>query len=394
MNATALPTPNRAIIAWALEESGHDRARVAKRLAVKPEKVEDWIDGHALPTLRQLHELALFLQRPLSLFFQDKPPRTTPLGGEYRRLKDVKPGAESPELRLAIRQMLARREIAINLNDELGYDVPAFQASVSHRDDPKAAGRKLRALLKIQEDEHLRWTDAYVAWREWRTAIEELGVLVFMFPKVELSEVRGISLVRKPMPVVAVNTKESVESRAYTALHELVHLMLVNANEEGAALADNNQPAEWEELERFAEKAASYALIDEDVLSEQVRRHGVPSGIEDMRKQAIRFKVTPLAYATRLWQSELLTWNQYDEWRGSWRQYVEALPKKTGGFATPVDKALGRGGRSYAQLVLEAFDTNRITSAEATRYLNLRIDKFDTLRERLAKGQGEGGRDE
>ena len=38
----------------------------------------------------------------------------------------IEPGHESPELRLALRQMLNRRENAINLMEELGEPIPDF----------------------------------------------------------------------------------------------------------------------------------------------------------------------------------------------------------------------------------------------------------------------------
>jgi hypothetical protein len=57
-------------------------------------------------------------------FFMPRPPQLAPLAMEYRRLPGVEPGHESPELRLALRQMLARRENALNLMEELGQEIP------------------------------------------------------------------------------------------------------------------------------------------------------------------------------------------------------------------------------------------------------------------------------
>ncbi len=50
--------------------------------------------------------------------------------------------------------------------------------------------------------------------REWRAAVEQLGVLVFQFPKVELTDVRGLSLLRFPLPVVGVSSKEQPDKFA------------------------------------------------------------------------------------------------------------------------------------------------------------------------------------
>ncbi|GMV88990.1 MAG: hypothetical protein AMXMBFR81_19210 [Chthonomonas sp.] len=378
------PSPNPRIIAWARQEAGYDVERVAKRLQLPPAQVRGWESTGKPPTVRQLMNLAAFLKRPLSLFFQGEPPRSRPLSAEYRRLPGVEPGSESPEFRLAVRDMLARREIVLNLLDELGHELPEFTLRARLDEEPKIVGARLRQRIGITADQQMAWRDKWQAWREWRSAIEEIGVLVFMLPGVSLVEARGLALLRKPLPVAAVNTKEFAESRAYTALHEVVHLMLANADEERPAMNEARSADEFEQIERFAEVAASYALAAEDAFARAVEQ-APPTDVQGVRDLALCFKMSPLAAATRLRESGFWTWPQYNAWRLSWNQYVGGLPKPKG-FATPVSKAIGRGGRMFAQLVLEAYDTHRITSVEAARYLNLRTEHFDNLRTRLVQG--------
>lgn len=387
------PQPNPRLIEWARKDAGYDVARVAKRLQLPEEKVQGWESTGKPPTVRQLMNLAAFLQRPLTLFFQEEPPRLTPLTAEYRRLPNVVPGEESPEFRLAIRHMAARRQDALDLIEELGDEPPEFTLRAHLSDDPKEVGARLRERIGITSTQQEGWRDGWQAWREWRATIEEIGVLVFMFPKVALEEARGVALLRSPWTVAAVNTKEVVESRAFTALHEVVHLMLAAANEESSALTDTRTAGETERLERFAEVAASHALVLEEALAGAVG-DSPPTDVPGMRTLAARFRITPLAAATRLQQSGYLTWPQYKAWRTAWDAYLDALPKEKGGFATPVGKTLGRGGRTFSQLVLEAFDNRRITTADAARLLNLRPDHFDTLRQKLISGSNEASADE
>lgn len=379
------PRPNPRLIAWARKDAGYDVARIAKRLQLPEQQVEGWEGTGKPPTVRQLMNLASFLRRPLSLFFQDEEPRLRPLAAEYRHLPGVVTDQESPEFRQAVRDMLARRENALNLMEELGDEIPEFNLRAHLSEDPKVVGTRLRERIGITTEAQFGWRDKWQAWREWRATIEEMGVLVFMFPSVLMEEARGIALIRSPLPVAAVNTKEVAESRAYTALHEVVHLMLANAREESAALDERRSAQEFEQLERFAEIAASYAVVSEDALIREVGQ-APPKDIPGMQRLASRFKITPLAVATRLRESAYLTWPQYNAWRASWNRYVATLPKARPGRATPVSKALGRGGRTFSQLVLEAYDTNRITTAEAARYLNLRTEHFDALRQRLVQG--------
>ena len=57
-----------------------------------------------------------------------------------------------------------------------------------------------------------------------------------------------------------------------------------------------------------------------------------------------------------------------------------------GGLATPVEKAVNRAGRPFAALVLEALAANRITSVDASRYLDLKFEHFEKLGDHLREG--------
>lgn len=382
---------NPLLLTWARAESGYALDRVAKRLNVKEERVAEWEAGERQPTLKQVENLARFLHRPLSVFFMPRPPQLPPLATEYRRLPDVEPGQESPELRLALRQMLTRRENALNLMGELGESIPQFSLRAHLRESPAEVGQRLRRATGVEVATQLSWSNEYEAWRKWRAAVEQLGVLVFQFPKVSLSEVRGLALLRTPMPVAAVNAKEIPEARAFTLCHEVVHLMLAASNEEEPAARERRRGNEWLDVERFAEVAASHALAPEETLRGVIGQLGLQRAewsIENVRRVAKKFRLTPLATATRLRESGFMTWAQYNQWREQWQAYVATLPPRKGGFATPMEKAVNRTGRPFAQLVLEALSANRITSVDASRYLDLKFEHFDKLRAHLTTGPG------
>lgn len=393
MPATELAPVNPKVLAWARTEGGWRPEQVAKTLHVKPERVVAWEEGARKPTFRQVENLARFFHRPLSVFFQPTPPKLPPLAAEYRRLPGVEVGSESPALRLAIRQMLNRRTLALDLLEELGEGARLFDLAAHLDEGPAAVGARLRAALGVSIVVQLGWGNEWQAWRAWRDAAEAAGVLVFQFAKVTLEEARGLSLLDWPLPVVGINGKERVpEAKAFTLMHELVHLMLARGNEEQPALTERRNAAEWSAVERFAEAAASHALVPEDALQQAVgpgRALDQAWSITEIQRLARRLRITPLALATRLRESGFMSWQRYHEWRGEWAEFVLSLPKRGGGFATPAEKAVGRTGRPFVKLVLEAMDANRITSVDAARYLDLKFQHFDQLRT-LLRGPGEG----
>ena len=356
-----------------------------------------WEKGELLPTMRQIEELARFFHRPLSVFFLSRRPQLPPLAAEYRRLPDVEPGHESPELRLALRQMLTRRENALNLMGELGEPIPEFALRAHLRESPAEVGARLRQATGVSVEAQFGWENEWEAWRVWRAAVEQLGVLVFQFPKVTLQEVRGLALLRLPLPVAAINGKEIPEAKAFTLFHEVVHLMLAAGNEEVPAAREQRKGEDWMAVERFAEMAASHTIAPNDVLRGLVGRFGLERAtwdIENVRRVAKKFRLTPLAMATRLRESGFMTWAHYNQWREQWQTYVATLPPRSGGFATPMQKALNRTGRPFAQLVLEALSANRITPVDASRYLDLKFEHFDKLRANLTFDPGDVSFDE
>lgn len=369
--------------------------RVARRLQVKEERVEAWEKGERQPTMRQLEQLARFLHRPFSVFFLPRPPQLPPLAADYRRLPGVEPGHESPELRLALRQMLTRRENALNMMEELGEPVREFTLTAHLRESPAEVGQRLRSAINVDVTAQLGWANEWQAWNAWRAAVEQLGVFVFQFGKISLEEVRGLALLRTPQPVVAVNGKELPEAKSFTLFHEVVHLMLSIGHEEAPALRERRSSAEWDDVERFAEVAASHVLVPEDALRDMIGQLGMQAvawTIEEVRRIARKFRITPLAMATRLRESGFISWTYYKRWRSEWQDYVASLPPRTGGFATPVGKALNRAGQPFARLVLEALGANRITSVDAARYLDLKFEHFEKLRVRLSEGSGDAFR--
>jgi Zn-dependent peptidase ImmA (M78 family)/DNA-binding XRE family transcriptional regulator len=392
MPASVPALVNPPLLVWAREQSGYEPEPVAKRLSVKKERLLAWERGEVRPTLRQAQALAKMYHRPFGVFFLPQPPVLPPLASEYRRLPDVRPGVESPELRLAIRVMSLRREAALDLAGQLGVPIAPFPLEGHLSEGAEALGARVRAVLSVSMEEQFRWENDWQALRHWRTAVESVGVLVFQFPKVDLKETRGFSLLEFPLPAIGINSKEtSPSARLFTLIHEFIHLALATGREEQVALRESRSEDEWQEIERFAEETASAVLIPEATLSPMLARVShLPERwtVEAVSTMARKFKVTPLAMATRLRARGTLSWTAYNAWRTEWKAFLESLPPRRKGFATPVTKTLGRAGEPFSRLVIHAMDTNRITAVDASRLLDLGFGHFDKLRDALQKGPG------
>lgn len=86
--------------------------------------------------------------------------------------------------------------------------------------------------------------------------------------------------------------------------------MLANGKEEHVAVHEQRQGDEWSEIEHFAEQTSSHVLVPEDALISMIQSLKLPRrdwDISDVRKLANVFRITPLAMATRLRSSGILS---------------------------------------------------------------------------------------
>lgn len=154
---------NPSLLVWAREQSGYGLDRVARRLQVKEERVAEWEAGERQPTTREVENLARMFHRPRSVFFMPRPPQLPPLAMAYRRLPDVELGHESPELRLALRHMLTRRDDALNLMKELGREIPELTLRASLRETPASVCARLRQAAGVSAETQLEWGNEWEA---------------------------------------------------------------------------------------------------------------------------------------------------------------------------------------------------------------------------------------
>lgn len=380
---------NPKVLAWARMESGYDLEAAAHKLKLKPERLAEWesVNAQETPTLRQAELLAKTYHRPLPVLFLTEPPADTPLAAEFRRLPGVRPGKESPELRLALRTLRRRREIALTLMEENEEDPPRFQLSARLSEDAETVGARLRVALGVIMAEQRSWPDIYGAWRAWRDRAEALGLLVFQIPYVSLRQMRGISLLREVLPVVGVNSKDHPLARGFTLLHEIAHLMLRNGGDEKVSVDEHRKASDWDGVERFADSVAAATMMPRDTMladANIIAHKGNIWSDDEVRLLAWRYRVSPVAFMTRLVTLKLISWAFYGTWRAAWEKQWENRPKlKQKGGPSRIDTILSRVGPTYAALVMDSLSRDFITPLVASDALDLKAHHFDQLKSAL-----------
>lgn len=380
------------LLVWARRAAGVDLETAARKAAVSHERLETWEAGTARPTVNQLRKLAAAYRRPIAAFYLPKAPRIPDPPKDFRKSLGYARASESPYLRLEIRKAALRRKAALELLSLEGKDPPRLQLSLSATMEPEKAGERIRKLLGVTLREQFGWVGRYDALNGWRDAIEDAGILVTQMEDVPPGEVSGISMAKRPLPVIVANVKETPRRRVFTFLHEVAHVLLRDGG-----LCDLDDYSERSqdrfEVERFCNAAAAAALVPRSALLSEPIIEGHAAGdplwsAEDLRNLARRFSVSQEAILGRLLSLDRTDWDFYRQEVGRLeREFAdfERRKKESSGPPSRALLAVATSGPTLAQLVMDGYGQGRITATEASDYLNVQIKHFERIQRRVAE---------
>jgi Zn-dependent peptidase ImmA (M78 family) len=329
-------------------------------------------------------------KRPIAVFFLPSPPKGFDPQREFRRLAGVTAQRESPELRLALRMALFRREAARDLYQRLGEPIPELESVAHPHEDPEVVGKRIRQLLGITWEQQLGWSSPHAALNAWRTAIERLGVLVFQTGDIELSEMRGTSIPRGPLPVIVLNNADVPHGRIFSLLHEFAHILLANGGHRTSVMEGKRLP-EDQMLEQVSNRIAAAALMPkEEFLAETAKHRDALVGDEvALKRLAAQIKASPEAILRRLLSLQKVTAGVYRRMRRAWRDHAWSPAPSGGGGPVIEVKIVSSIGRAFVSLVLEGYHRNAVSSSDVSDYLGVQLKYLNRVEKQLAPGLGD-----
>lgn len=374
------------LLVWARQSAGFATIdKASEKLKIDVETIKGWEAGEETPTIAQLRKLGEAYKRPIAVFFLSEPPKGFAPQREFRRLAGILPGKESPELRLALRWAIYRREAAMDLHRLIGESPHRVRAELHPKTDPEEAGRHIRELLGISWTEQLNWSSAHEALNGWRSALENKGVLVFQSSGVTLEEMRGTCIPDQPLPVIVVNGKDAPHGRIFSLLHEFAHILLHNGGHQTSRMEGSRSPEE-QPLEVAANAFAAAALLPAHSFSSVASSYpGAVSGDDDsLKRLAQKVKVSPEVILRRLVTLKKAHDSLYRIKREAWGGKTWYVAPPSGGGPPVEVRVLASGGRGFTRLVLNAYDQRLISTNAASDYLGAKPRHFTNIRRELS----------
>jgi Zn-dependent peptidase ImmA (M78 family)/DNA-binding XRE family transcriptional regulator len=387
-------TSPKALIKHELLSWARNRAKVtvddaAKAANVERETLERWEAGDDAPTVSQLRSLAGKYHFPLAVFYLPKPPLDFAPLRDFRRLPNADDRTISTELAFHIRNAHQRRELALELHDDLAEAVQPFRLRAILTDAPETVGGEIRKFLGVTDTDQRNAAKDNRAFDFWRRKLEERDILVFVIGgphnTVDTHEMRGFAIARSEIPVIVINGRDySQGGKCYTLLHELAHILLG----ESALTNGEGGTAEEQRIERFCDSVAAAALMPRELMLsfDQVKPATERKWNDDeLRTMANVIGVSREAFLLRLVSMRRATWDFYLGRRKKFQDDYEAAaaakalaPKKEVKIKRPI-LLMSWNGRGFTRLVLRSYYDQRITLNDVSSYLGAKVKHIPAL---------------
>jgi len=370
------------VLQWAIGTSGWTQAEIIKKLKISPSTFQHWLNGEVHPSLKHLEELSKTVKRPLAAFFLSQPPEEPPLPKDYRQLPE-KEGKFDKKTILAIRRARRLQNISKELSENLNITLRSIITYVKQSDNPKKIAEYYRKDFGLTEEFQKKIKTPYDMFSFLRDAIEKKNILVFQIPML-LEDARGFTLVDTSPEVVIANSKDQIEARIFTLMHEFGHVLL---HESGVSMPERTLFAQRVgPVEKWCNDFAAALLLPESVAHTDFSDYkDVLTDPSTLSKLSRRYKVSKSMLLYNMFKLRYISQKEYDTVLKRY-QPDKIRGKSTGFAAVSADKrCIQEKGQKFVSLVASNFEQGLITRSDALDYLSIKSKNLEKILNRVKK---------
>jgi|SRR3989338_2825887 len=376
-----------SVIKWAFESSGWTKEDFSKRLKITTELLDKWLSGEVKPTLKQLEDFSIVIKRPLAIFFLSEPPQEPNPPKDFRMLPDRVDKFDKKTL-LAIRRARRLQDISKELSENLDSSLSPKIKFCSVKDDPKKIAEVYRGEFKFNEEVHRKAKGSYGLFHLLRELIEDRNILVFQI-SMPLEDARGFALLNGSPALIVVNSRDIIEARIFTLMHEFGHVIL---NEPGISIPENSLFINnIDKVEKWCNDFSSAFLLPEDMAKKifSANKDNLTdsktlqklSNTYKLSKAMLLYNMHKLSYISNEYYNEII-----DRFKKSQKTEEKSKGTKKGGFGAKADvKCLKEKGDKFVSLVANNIEKGFITHSDALSFLSIKLKSLDKVMRKTKK---------
>jgi Zn-dependent peptidase ImmA (M78 family) len=357
------------IIKWAINSAGFKNFEISKKISEKGTIVDEWLSGTSKPTLKQLEKLAYLVKRPLASLFLSIAPDEKPLPKDFRMLPD-KTGKFERKTIFAIRKARSLQKLSKELSHFINEEAKNKLGEVKITENAKEISLFYRGMFGLEEKQ-LKFKNPYEFYHHLRRSLEEFNIFVFQI-SMPLEDARGFALSDDKPSIIVLNSKDIIEARIFTLMHEFGHILLGETGIDIPEFGNDNN------IERWCNTFSSNFLLPEEIAKRMFEENKDKLTDNNFLNYFSRkYKVSKSMILYSMLKLGFISDTLFDEIMDRFRKAV--LGEKVSGSIPIETKRLSEMGNKFVSLVANNLDKKNITYSDALSYLSIKSRKLEKL---------------
>jgi Zn-dependent peptidase ImmA (M78 family) len=370
-----------SVLRWALTVSSTPADVVRGRL-----RVDAWITGTVLPTVKQLRQFASATGVPFGYLLLDAPPEWALPVPDFREGFAGERETPSANLLAVVGQSLRRQEWYRDYATYHGLPPVEVVASAGEQAPREVAASIRRHLSYEVSDRRGSWNDTR---KSLLRSFEDIGGLTVATSMVgnntnrllDPDEFRGFALSDDLAPLIFVNTTQTLNGQIFTIAHELAHIW---KGQSGISNEDPRYVAQ-SDIERWCNAVASEVLVPQ---ADLIRRYEAVRDLElteQLERLASAYKCGTLVVLQAVRRGGLRQFEDFDAaYDAELRRLMELQQDRpSSGGDHYRNQPFRVGERLSRALIADSFE-GRTSVSEAMSLMSVKsLSTFDEYARRL-----------
>ena len=236
----------------------------------------------------------------------------------------------------------------------------------------------VREYIGVPLDVQVSWQDDDAALKQWRQALQSVGVFVFK-DAFRVADYSGFCLHDETFPIIYVNNSAARTRQIFTLFHELAHLLFHTSGVDTET--DSFIPslsAAGRRIEILCNQFAAEFLLPDEVLDQAIA--GQSTNRQTAEILAARFHVSRESVFRRFLDRQLVEQAAYEAAAAEW-----SSQQRGGNGGDYYWNQISYLGRDYIGIAFRRFQQNRIDERQLAEYLDMKPRNIAALEEYFAR---------